>query len=433
MASYSQDTYIVDAYLHAILSNYDKLFRQLHLFNFAQKQLRQAICDDASEADLRAHLDSTLLNITDGANEEREDFAEFTSEDRKNGKARLGPESPDLLAREGYWALHWAARKGHAEMVNAILLNKDVNVGVLMSVDKSLIEDRLSCGFDTSFDWFDGSDIGPFYEVSFTPLQLASLYADIPVLELLKGRIEATIEYDTGVEALQIARKMRRDEIVKILMDMPEVEKDVKGLYRDRQAHVDAANAILVGAALIASVAFAGWLTPPLGYSPFFGSASLDAGAPTPSGMYPSFVSVEGHPSIKLFWMFNSLSFFFAISALVVRATAARPLKKDTTIRKAVLSLRREVDGAYIYLIYSVLCAVGAFVIAGFVVLPPIPSYTTVMMVTVFMGSIFVIFEIQKNIILLSGWANLWDNLLRRIVKQFVNFPWNGSGALESL
>jgi hypothetical protein len=285
---------------------------------------------------------------------------------------------------------------GHAEVVNAILLNKDVNVGVLMSVDKSLIEDRLSNGFDTSFDWFDGSDIGPFYEVSFTPMQLASLYGDISVLKLLKGRLEATIECDTGVQALQIATKMRRDEIVKILTDIPEVEKDVKRWYRDRQAHVDAANAILVGAALIASVAFAGWLQPPLGYSPFFGSANLDAGAPTPSGMYPSFVSVEGHPILKIFWVFNSLSFFFAISALMVGATAARPPKKDTNIRSAVLSLRLKVDLAYAYLIYSVPFVTAAFISAGFVVLPPIRSYTTVMVATVVIGMGFVFLELKR-------------------------------------
>jgi hypothetical protein len=574
MASSSQDTHIdaypiailsnhdstfMDAYLHAIVSNYDKLFRQLHLFNLAQKQLLQAICDDASEADLRAHLDSTLLNCTDGANEEQGDFAEFTSEDRKNGKARLGPESPDMLARgrvyekalgearhntriekflvmelqkdanltdylslnlpkvrrlkiacwaatcnfvhmvmalihckdggdrkflyrvltiavefgyvelvkrlaeleefdvnrgrrnvdfeeihlrevgehiqrtvyesgclyyyafsdrltplnlaaklgiveivniflackkidgalspEGYWAIHWAAKMGHAEVVNAILLNKDVNAAVLMSVEKSLVEDRLSNDFDTSFDWFDGSDIGPFYEVSLTPLQLASLYGDISVVRHLEERLKATVEIDTGVHTLQIATKMRRDEIVKVLTDIPEVEKDVKRLYRERQVHVDAANTILVVAALIASVTFAGWLQPPLGYSPFFGSASLDAGAPTPSGMYPSFISVEGHPIMKIFWVFNSLSFFFAISALLVGATAAVAPKKDISIRKAVQSLRCFLSVAYVYLINSVVFVIGAFISAGFVMLPPIHSYTTVMVVTVVIGT----------------------------------------------
>jgi ankyrin repeat protein len=413
MASNSQDT-CIDAYPQAIVSNDDELFGQLHLFNVAQKQLLQAIYHDASEDVLRAHLDSTLLSITDGANEEQGDFAELSREERENGKARLGPESPDMLARgrvyekalgearhntriekflvmelqkdanltdylslnlpevrrlkiacwaatcnfvhmvmalihsrdegdreflyrvltiavefgyvelvkrlteleefdvnrgrrivdfddihlrkvgkpiqrtvnesgslnhyafsdrltplnlaaklgnlemvntflarkrkeralspEGYWALHWAAKMEHAEVVNAILRNKDVNAAVLMSVEKSLIEDRLSNGFDTSFDWSDGSDIGPFYKVSLTPLQLASLYGDRTVVKLLKERLEATIEDDRGGQTLQITTKMRRDEILKILTDIPEVEKDLKRLYTDKKEHVAAAN-----------------------------------------------------------------------------------------------------------------------------------------------------------------------------------------------
>jgi len=54
--------------------------------------------------------------------------------------------------------------------------------------------------------------------------------------------------------------EMKRDEIVKILTNIPKVEKDVKRLYKDRQVHVDAANVILIGATLITSVTFARWL-----------------------------------------------------------------------------------------------------------------------------------------------------------------------------
>jgi ankyrin repeat protein len=295
------------------------------------------------------------------------------------------------LSPEGYWALHWAAKMKHAEVVNAILRNKDLNAAVLMSVEKSLIEHRLSNGFDTPFDWSDGSDIGPFYKVSFTPLQLASLYGHTSVVELLEERLVATIEDDTGVQTLQIATKMRRDEILKILTDTPEIEKDLKRLYTKRQEHVDAANTILVVAALIATVTFSGWLTPPLGYSPFFGSASLDAGAPTPSGMYPSFISVEGHPTIKIFWVFNSLSFFFAISALQIGVTVARPINEETAIPREVFILRLQLVGAYNQLIISVVFAIGAFISAGFVVLPPIPSYTAVMAVTVGIGMFWVL------------------------------------------
>jgi hypothetical protein len=251
-----------------------------------------------------------------------------------------------------------------------------------MSVEKSLIQDKLSNGFDTSFDWFDGSDIGPFFKVSLTPLQLASLYGDEIVGKLLKERLEATIEDDTGGTALRIATEMRREEILKILTDIPGIEKYLKRLYTDKKELVAAANAILVIAALIATVTFAGWLTPPLGYSPFFGSASLDAVAPTPSGMYPSFISVEGHPTIKTFCVFNSLSFFFAIVALLMALIVAQPSNKKTANQKGMLYLEGALGYAYVQLTYSIVFAMGAFICAGFVVLPPIPSYTAVMAVT---------------------------------------------------
>jgi len=162
------------------------------------------------------------------------------------------------LSPEGYWALHWAAKMEHAEVVNAILRNKDVNAAVLMSVEQSLIVDKLSNGFDTSFDWFDGSNIGSFFKLSLTPLQLALLYGDEIVGKLLKERLEATIEDDKGVQTLEIERKMRRYEILEILTDIPEVEKYLKRLYTDKNELVAAANTILVVATLIATVTFTG-------------------------------------------------------------------------------------------------------------------------------------------------------------------------------
>jgi hypothetical protein len=501
----------------------------------AQIQLLEAISLDASEDVLRARLDSTLPSITDGANEEQGDFAELSREERENGKARLGPESPDMLARgrvyekalgeardntriekflvmelerdakltaylslnvpevrrlqiacwaatcnfvhmvmvlihysrdeggreflyrvltiavefgyvelvkrltelegfdvnrgrriedfdgihlrevkehiprtvyesgclyyyafsdrltplnlaaklgnlkmvntflpckrneralspEGYWALHWAAKMEHAEVVNAILRNKDVNAAVLMTVEKSLILKRLSSGFDTSFDRSDGADIGPFCKVFFTPLQLALLYGHKCVVELL----EKLLEYDT-----KVTKKMRRDEMVKILTDMPEVEKDVKRLDDERQTHVNAANIILVVAALIGSATFASGLQPPLGYSPFYGSASLHLGAPTPLGWYPSYASVEGHTQMPYFCVFNALSFVFAIATLVTGAAAARPPGTQVSIEKGVLYLRTTVRVAYILLCCSVTSFLITFLAGVLMVFPP--------------------------------------------------------------
>ncbi|KAH9540464.1 hypothetical protein CY35_14G006500 [Sphagnum magellanicum] len=285
--------------------------------------------------------------------------------------------------------LHWAAAMGHPDVVKQLLKSKvDVN----------------------AVKWlpFEYEDNKHRFGKSFSPLHLDSLFGHDSVMKALcedtKGRLRANTENGEGITALQIATEMKHDAIVKTLLERPEVVKRVENLYRDRQVHVDAANAILVGAALIASVTFAGWLQPPLGYSAFFGSASIEVGAPSPSGIYPSFVSVAGHPIMQIFWFFNSMSFFFAIATLMVGATAARPPKRNIFIGEVVRSLRASLSLAYILLTISVGCVMGAFASAGFLVLPPVPKYKVNMGVTVGIGVtvVFLAWTSSKALVFLA-------------------------------
>jgi hypothetical protein len=98
MASSSQDTYM-DAYLFAIACSYDK-FRLLDLnASDVEKLLLQSIRDDADEADLKEYLTSTLLKITDEANEENGKFTnDSVTHGQQNKMKPLKLESPDVLA-----------------------------------------------------------------------------------------------------------------------------------------------------------------------------------------------------------------------------------------------------------------------------------------------------------------------------------------------
>ena len=125
---------------------------------------------------------------------------------------------------------------------------------------------------------------------------------------------------------------------------------DVHGLRTDRQGYMDSANAILVGAALIASITFSSWLQPPLGF---------------PNSNH---VAIE-YTAMQAFWIFNSLSFFFAIATVIAGADAALP-KKYQGLKDTVTNVRGAVIRASWLLFLAVVGVIGAFSCAGFVDLP---------------------------------------------------------------
>ncbi|KAL2612499.1 hypothetical protein R1flu_024191 [Riccia fluitans] len=181
----------------------------------------------------------------------------------------------------------------------------------------------------------------------------------------MKRTIRTTEEDSQGRPVLQIAieyrdidHKVGRD-IQKLLLTVPEVKDEVERLYRDRQVFVDAANAILVGAALIASVTFGGWLQPPQG----------------------------SDSELRIFWAFNSLSFFFSLATVMAGAGTVLPLS-DVYIGNTVSSIRRWLALTSFLLLISVVLVLGAFAAAGFSSLPPIPLMNQNMTTTMTVGCI---------------------------------------------
>jgi ankyrin repeat protein len=203
-------------------------------------------------------------------------------------------------------------------------------------------------------------------------------------------RLRPTEENSFGVTPVQIVLEENNFQtnpnmkaIEKVLLERPDVRNFIDGLYRDRQAFVDAANALLVGAALIATVTFAGWLQPPLGYTPYY---DFSQPFPAPPGAYESYAAIKQNPKVKAFWVFNSLSFFFAIATVLAGADAAMPSYEYAFIARVVKSVRRSLIVASILLVMSVVCVLGAFASGGFAVLPPLLKYDTSMIITVCVG-----------------------------------------------
>ncbi|CAK9232361.1 unnamed protein product [Sphagnum troendelagicum] len=247
----------------------------------------------------------------------------------------------------GQTALHYAAEAGHADVVKTLL--------------------AYASELDLNLKGSDGN----------TPLHLATKNGRVHVVKALcqnpdQQRLRANEEDAQGETCLQYA--MENDnipkEIANTLMDRSDVKEFLDRHYRDRQVFVDAANALLVGGALIAGLCFASWLQPPLSFTPYY---QFPQSTPaTPPATYETFAAVELHYSLRLFWTFNNLSFFFAIATVLSGAEAAFPHLDTVFIVKAVQIVRRALIWTSILLLFSVITVLGAFVCAGFTVLPPI-------------------------------------------------------------
>jgi hypothetical protein len=178
-----------------------------------------------------------------------------------------------------------------------------------------------------------------------------------------------------GETPFQIAFEMKKPNsksIESLLSEHPSVKNYVDVLYRDRQVYVDAANAILVGAALIATLTFACWLQPPLGYITFYGESYANV-YPAPPTSNPSYVDMEHHKVLEVFWVFNSLAFYFSIATLLWGAQTVLPMR-SIFIKCAVVKVQRNLLVTAFLLNVSVPCVLIAFALAGYVVLPPIQN-----------------------------------------------------------
>jgi ankyrin repeat protein len=249
--------------------------------------------------------------------------------------------------KKGQRALHFATIKCHPNVVKALCLAK---------------EERLRANLQDQ----NGK----------TCLQYAK--------EHQQNRNSKLLERSKFKFLLERQRKEKFEEITNRLMERSDVKDFLDRQYRDRQVFIDAANALLVGGALIAGITFASWLQPPLGYTTDyqFPQSSLA----TPPGVFESFAAVELHYSLRLFWVFNTLSFFFAIGTVISGAKAAFPDLDTTFIVVALRSVRKELQWTSILLLCSVVTVLGSFVCAGFAVLPPIHKDMTSMKISVVIG-----------------------------------------------
>ncbi|CAM6028608.1 unnamed protein product [Sphagnum balticum] len=209
-----------------------------------------------------------------------------------------------------------------------------------------------------------------------TALHIAVRRASYKVVNILLregfDHIKADERDESGMVPMDIAVQAADYKLVLMLQSYFEAT----GLYGNREAYGNAANAILVGAALLASVTYAAWLQPPFG---------IDT-----TTHPPIYSAIKDHWEIQLFWVFNSLSFFFAMATFLAAAGASIPSKGII-----LAHVRGAVHMASFFLVVSISCAMGAFATAGIVILPHAMKYRGNMIGTVALGGIVCLFSLS--------------------------------------
>ncbi|KAG0605424.1 hypothetical protein M758_9G057800 [Ceratodon purpureus] len=264
-----------------------------------------------------------------------------------------------------------------------------------------------------------------------TPLYLAALNGNVEILEILLREGQwlniNTVTWE-GMTALDVAKRnenLRKENLRKGIKGLDNLKKDaylqlmekteqkhqrivdmlesydVNWLQAERQKYANAANCLLVGAALIAGVTYAGWLQPPLGFTQYYEFPTSNSAAPP--GTFESYVGVEQHSEIQTFWFFNSMSFFCSVATFIIGADAGIP-DKCSSLREEVVQLRNSVVRASFILSVAILFVTGAFASAGILVLPPIQKQRAPMYVTIAVGVTLCLILLAKFIRKLKRW-----------------------------
>ena len=308
-------------------------------------------------------------------------------------KDLLNVAEEDVNAKDsdGLTSLHWAAMKGHVAIVEDLLGAANVDANLKTNHNGYSVLHLAVIAADTGV----AKILSNNSKVIFTqvdkdgknPLELAHQLANASndqrndVLEAeLRGKIGWQEWLRSQLEQGNVSNGQRFVAVEATLVDSKAGKVFMDNLYRDRQVYVDAANAILVGAALIASVTFASWLQPPLNYT----DTSYASSSYSPSSL-PKYADVEDNVGLGVFWVSNSLSFYFAIGTVVLGACSVLP-RRRLFIKEDVMRLRRNLLLTSFLLALSVFCVLIAFGTAGVIVLMPIFKIRLYMIVPTIIG-----------------------------------------------
>ncbi|CAM6097254.1 unnamed protein product [Calypogeia fissa] len=162
------------------------------------------------------------------------------------------------------------------------------------------------------------------------------------------------------VGLVSIIKNHAKKDLQQKLLNLSPVKEEIQGLYRDRQLYIDAVNAILVGAALIASGTFGG-------------SLGINHNEDTAADL--------------VFWASINLSFFFALGSVVAAANTVLPVGY-ANMADAVEKIRNGLLATSFLLILSATTFLVAFGAAAFAALWEVPDLKTNTIITTSIGGV---------------------------------------------
>jgi ankyrin repeat protein len=236
--------------------------------------------------------------------------------------------------------VHWAAKNGNTELIELVLTWKPE---VMNATD----------------------------EKKQTPLHLATIHGHTELVQRLCNEgswcLRAAEVDKCGATPLDYAFEQGKKsrEIQKLLLRRGDVKEYMERIYR---LDMNTMNALFVGATLLASVTYVGWMQPPLGFMEDYRYPLQSP--PAPPDTYAVFIDFS-NDNVKLFLIFNTMAFIFSLTTIFRGVETLARHRKKLDAGYVSRDLRASIRHCFVYFSFSTTFILAAFDQAGRAVMPP--------------------------------------------------------------
>ncbi|CAA7047016.1 unnamed protein product [Microthlaspi erraticum] len=284
---------------------------------------------------------------------------------------------------DGSFPIHVAIEKGHIKIVKEILKRCPYSKHMLNEHDQNVLHVAANSGkfkilhhlmkYEQTKHLANEQD-----ENGNTPLHLATIKWRPKATDLLKGRKNVFIKNNTGLTALDIAESnlqpqyIFRERLTLVVLALGYVQRDrlmkltKPSVHMIREGNKEYINALLLVAALVATVTFAAGFTIPGG----FNSSAPNLGMPT----------LATDSRLIIFLIFDMVAMQCSVVAVVslMWAQLGDPALRSTSLNVALKSLHFALESMVLAFLFGMVIAAGNinWLVVVIYVVAPKPSRT---------------------------------------------------------